>query len=222
MDEPAETLPSEPIPAPTARKKRWPLMIGVLVAAVLLLSVGFVAGSRALYARTFDSLVAGTRVAEGAQVWKDFFIAQDCFIDAVVEAGDAELAFSEGLALLEESDLLARHVTSSLSSFSEISVLPVHTALAAARDAIISHYQVWEAHLGRSTTILSGLEADPAELAVRFQTWIDVVVADLEPIESTFTDSESAFQSAAIDDPSRLEVDTLFTPSETECSRGAV
>ena len=222
MDEPTETLPSEPITAPAARKTRWPLIIVVLVAAVVVLSLAFVVGTRAVYARTFDSLVAATRLAEGAQVWKDFFIAQDCFIDAVVEAGDAELAFNEGLALLDESDLLARHVTSSLSSFADISVLPIHATLAAARDAIISHYQVWESHLGRSETILSGLEADPADLAIRFQTWIDVVVADLEPIESTFTDSESAFQSAAIDDPSRLEIDTLFTPSETECSTGAV
>jgi hypothetical protein len=203
-------------------KRRWPLLIGVLVGAIVVLAVAGVFGTRALYSRTFNSLVDTTRTAEGAQIWRDFFIAQDCFIDAVVDAADAELAFNEGLTLLDETDLLARHVALSLASFADVSVLPWHGKLAGARDSIVAHYEVWEGHLGESSATLSGLDPDPVVLAVQFQAWVDVVVADGEAIGSTFNDSESAFQLAAIDDPSRQEVDTLFTPSEVECSRGAV
>lgn len=188
----------------------------------MLLALAGVFGTRAFYSRTFDSLVETTRAAEGAQIWKDFFIAQDCFIDAVVEAADAELAFNEGLTLLDETDLLARHVSLSLASFADVSVLPFHGALALARESIVAHYEVWDGHLAASGATLAELDSDPAELALQFQAWVDVVVADGEAIESTFNEAETAFQSAARNDPSRQEVDTLFTPSEVECTRGAV
>jgi len=222
VDDVSDTQPIDTPPMSPTAKRRWPLVIGVLIAAIVVLALVGLFGTRALYSRTFDSLVATTRAAEGAQVWRDFFIAQDCFIDSVVQVGDPELAFNEGLTLLDETDLLARHVDLSLASFADVSVLPWHGNLAAARDAIGAHYEVWESHLGEAVATLSGLDPDPAVLAVQFQAWVDVVVADAEAIESTFNDSESAFRLAAVDDSARQEIDNLFTPSDVECSRGAV
>ncbi len=222
MDDVSDTQPIETVPVSPPTKRRWPIIVGALVGVIVVLALVGVFGTRALYARTFDSLVDTTRDAEGAQVWKDFFIAQDCFIDAVVEDGDAELAFNEGMGLLDETDLLAGHVDLSLASFADVSVLPWHGNLAAARDSIRAHYEVWESHLAEAVATLSGLDPDPEVLAVQFQAWVDVVVADAEAIESTFIDSESAFQLAALDDSARQQIDALFTPSEVECSRGAV
>ena len=219
MDDVSGTQPNETPPASPRRKRRWPLVVGVVVVFLVVVAVF---GTRALYVRTFDSLVDTTRVAEGAQVWKDFFVAQDCFIEAVVEDGDAALAFTEGLTLLDETDLLARHVDSSLASFARVSVLPWHRNLAAARESIEAHYQVWESHLSESQAALSGLDSDPVVLAAQFQAWVDGVVAAAGEIESTFNDSEAAFQLAALDDSAHSEIDALFTPSEVECSRGAV
>jgi hypothetical protein len=221
VDEPIEIQPETPSTDVTQRRRPWRLIF-IVVGVVAVLALAGVFGSRALYSGSFDSLVATTREAEGAQVWRDFFIAQDCFIDAVVEAADAELAFNEGLTLIDETDLLARHVTFSLSSFADLSVLPFHRRLAAARDSIVAHYEVWDGHLGESVTTLAGLDPDPAQLAVQFQTWVDVVVADSDAIASTFNDAEASFQEAALDDASRQEIDSLFTPSDVACSRGAV
>ena len=222
MDEVSSTEPIETLPVGPPPKRRWPLVVGVVVGLIMVLALVALFGTRALYTRSFDSLVDTTRAAEGAQVWKDFFIAQDCFIDAVIEDGDATLAFNEGLTLLDETDLLARHVALALASFADVSVLPWHGNLAAARESIGAHYEVWEGHLTEAVAALSGLDPDPSILAAQFQAWVDVVVADAGAIESTFNDSESAFQQAALDDSSRQEIDALFTPSEVECSRGAV
>jgi hypothetical protein len=217
--------PSEPEPAPTPvepRRGRGPLIIGIVIGAIILLGVVGFFGSGAIQSRTFTGLVEATRAAEGAPVWKEFFIAQDCFIDAVVNASDAELAYNEGLTLLDETDLLAGHVEVSLVSFADVAVLPVHRALASAREAIVAHYEVWADHLANSLSILSTLDSEPSRLAVQFQAWVDGVLADSEAIETTFNDAEAAFESAALDDPSRQMVDTLFTPAEVECTRGAV
>ena len=222
VDEPSDVQPTEGAPAGEPSKRRWLLIVGVLAGAIVVLGLAGVFGTRALYSRTFDSLVETTRTAEGDRIWRDFFVAQDCFIDAVVDAGDAELAFNEGLGLLDETDLLARHVSLSLASFADVSVLPWHGNLAAARDSIVAHYQVWEGHLGESAAALAGLDSDPVVLAGQFQAWVELVVADGEAIGSTFEDSESAFQLAALDDSSRQEIDALFTASDVECTRGAV
>ena len=222
VDEVSDQQPIEGLPVNSPTRRRWPLVVGVLVGVLVVLGLVGLFITRAMYSRTFDALVETTRAAEGAQAWKDFFVAQDCFIDAVVDEGDAELAFNEGLTLLDETDLLSRHVDLALASFSDVSVLPWHGNLALARDAIGAHYQVWQSHLGEAVAALSGLDSDPEVLATQFQTWVDIVVADAEAIQSTFTDSESAFQLAAVDDSARQEIDALFTPSDIECSRGAV
>ena len=219
VDDVSGTQPNETLPVSPIRKRRWPMVVGVV--GVGLVVVG-VFGTRALYVRTFDSLVDTTRAAEGAQVWKDFFVAQDCFIDAVIEDGDAALAFNEGMTLIDETDLLARHVDFSLASFADVSVLPWHRNLAAARESIGAHYQVWDGHLSEALAALSGLDPDPVLLAAQFQAWVDLVVAAAGAIESTFNDSEAAFELAALDDSARSQIDALFTPSEVECSRGAV
>ena len=193
-------------------------MLGVVL---LLGAVGFGA-TGAIRSRSFDRLVEATRAAEGADVWRTFFIAQNCFIDSVVEVADAELAFTEGLAMRDQTELLARHVTTSLDSFSDLSILPFHRVLATARDSIVAHYEVWDGHLATASVVLSGLDAEPTVLAIQFQAWIDAVVADSDAITSTFTDAEAAFESAAGDAQSRQTIDDLFTPSDVECSRGAV
>lgn len=221
MDDVSGTQPNEALPVSPPRKRRRPHVVVVVLVVVFLAVVG-VFGTKVLYVRTFDSLVDTTRVAEGAQVWKDFFVAQDCFIEAVVEDGDAALAFNQGMTLLDETDLLARHVDFSLAAFAELSVLPWHRTLAAARESIEAHYQVWEGHLSEAQAALSGLDSDPVALAAQFQAWVDVVLAAAGAIESTFNESEAAFQRAAFDDSARSEIDALFTPSEVECSRGAV
>jgi len=219
VDDVSGTQPDDALPGRTSKKRRWLLVASL---AIVVLAVIGVFGTRALYVRAFDTLVDTTRVAEGAQVWKDFFIAQDCFIEAVVEEGDAALAFNVGLVLLDETGLLARHVDVSLNSFAEVSVLPWHRSLAAARESIGAHYEVWELHLSEALAVLSDLDPDPAVLAGQFQIWVDSVVAAAGAIESSFNDAESAFQSAALDESARQEIDALFTPSDVECSRGAV
>ena len=221
MIEPIESPPAEP-PASSGRGRRWPRVVAILVGALVVLgAVGFLA-TGAIQSRTFDQLVGATRTAEGAEVWKTFFIAQDCFIDSVVEVADPDLAFNEGLALREQTEFLARHVSTSLATFSDLSVLPFHRSLIAARDSIVAHYRVWDGHLANASAVLSGLDADPTALAIQFQAWVEVVVSDSEPIASTFADAETAFEMAARDDQARQAIANLFTPSEVECSRGAV
>ena len=222
MDEASGIQPTDPGPVGVPPRRRWPRAIALLLGVLVVLALVGVLGTRALYSRAFDSLVETTRSAEGAEIWRDFFVAQDCFIASVVEAADPDLAFDDALGLLDETDLLTQHVTRSLASFADVSILPIHSALGAARDSIAAHYQVWEDHLAGAASILGTLDPDPVQLAVVFQAWVDEVVTDTEAIETTFLASESAFQTAALDDPARQEIDTLFTPSEAECTRGAV
>ena len=231
MDEPddAETveiqgLSGDTIEAPVADKprSRWPLIVGILGGVVVLLLVVGLLGSQTFYRSTFTNLVETTRQAEGTPIWGDFFIAQDCFIDAVVESGDAGLAFNEGLTLLDETDLLARHVSQSLAVFADIWIVPFHGPLGEARAAIAAHYEVWAAHLSEASAVLATLDSDPTTLATQFQTWVTVVVDDAAAIESTFEDAGGAFNAAATDDQMVTTLGNLFTPSNASCTRGAV
>ena len=167
VDEPSDTQLPEPQQAPSQRSVAGRSSSALLSqASWYLLSEPCSVRGLSIHELSTPSLPPPV-AAEGAQVWKDFFIAQDCFIDAVVEVADAELAFNEGLTLLDETDLLARHVRSSRwSSFADVSVLPLHGNLASARDSIVAHYEVWDGHLGESAAILSGLDPDPTLLAV--------------------------------------------------------
>jgi hypothetical protein len=196
------------------------MIVAVIIGVVILLVAGAFVGSSLFYDSTFSSLVETTTSAEHDPVWIGFFVAQDCFIAAVIEEGNADLALTDGLQLLDASDLLSAHVVKSLGQFRELSILGFHRPLVAARDAIVAHYGVWNGHLEKTTAILSTLDED--DIAVVFQLWADVVVADGEPIEQTFNDAEAAFLDAARGGEALDEVDLLFTAADVACTRGAV
>ena len=209
-------------PAPDEKRSRWPMVVGIVGGVVVLLFLAGLLGNQSFYRRGFTNLVEATQAAEGAPVWADFFVAQDCFIDAVVESGDPELAFNDGLTLLDETDLLSRHVSLSLQSFDDIWIAPFHAPLSDARAAIAAHYQVWGGHLSEASAVLATLEQDPETLATQFQDWVTVVVDDAAAIESTFEDAGVAFNAAATDDVMVTTLGNLFTPSNASCTRGAV
>lgn len=213
-----ETQPTDQLETPRGRRT-W-LVIAVAIGVVVLLIAGGLVGASLLYDRSFSRLVDATETAEHDPIWIDFFVAQDCFIAAVIEEGDPDLALIEGLQLLDASDLLSDHVVRSLDQFQRISVLGFHGPVLAARDAIGAHYDVWNNHLDTTIPILSTLEGE--DIAVVFQLWADVVVRDGDPIEQTFNDAETAFLDAARGGEALDEVDALFTAADVACTRGAV
>jgi hypothetical protein len=198
------------------------MIAGAVTVGLLVLTVGLFVASRALYRQSFDRLVAATRIAEGDGVWVDYFVAEDCLFDTLVEQGVPEVAHRDAVKVLEQSDLLAAHVRSSLTVFASLSFLPTQGALSVARDGISAHYQAWDDHLTSVLPILTGLSADRGMLENSIRAWIEAVAGASEEIETTFETAEAAFVAAARDDPARLEVDTLFTASDAQCSRGAV
>jgi hypothetical protein len=193
-----------------------------VLGALVVLTVGAFFTNRALYRQSFARLVEATRGAEGAPVWVDYFVAEDCLFATVVDRGDPEAVYRDALSVLDQTDLLAAHVRSSLSVFAGLSFLPTQRPLAAARDAIVGHYRVWGDHLASIQPVLSGLSADRGGLGPTLGAWIEEVAGASEEIRTTFEAAEAALVAAAHDDPARQEVDRLFTPSETQCSRGAV
>lgn len=214
---PSEHEPPEP--DPPAKARRWPLYL--VMGIVVLALVGYF-GNRTLYSSDFDRLVDLTAAAEGHQVWRDFFIAQDCFVAAVIDDQNPGLAYTDGLELLDETVNLADHVDRALGDFSTSGVKGWHGPLVAARDAIAAHYQVWDDHLVRAEAVLGTLSEDVTELVVTFQAWADSVVQDEDSIRETFEDAEIAFKTAAPSPGAATEVDTLFTSSTVGCTRGSV
>lgn len=219
------TLTQPDVPPPLeekpARRRRVGLIVGVVLAGLALLVGGGLVANNLIYDSTFNRLIDATATAEHDAVWLDYFMAQDCFVGAVVE-GDAEMALSDGLELLELSQGLATHVSDSIRRFGELSVQGFHGPLLAARDAIMAHYEVWNSHLEVEVPLLSTLESGLEEFALVFQLWADAVVADGEPIEQTFNAAEAAFLDAAKGGAALDEVDALFTPADIACTRGAV
>ncbi len=218
MTEPTIEAINPPEPDLPRERTRWPLY---LVMAILGVAVVGYFGNRVLYVSDFDRLVDLTAAAEGHQIWRDFFIAQDCFVAAVIDDQNPGLAYTDGVELLDETIRLADHVDQALGTFSSAGVR-WEARLVAARDAIAAHYQVWDDHLIQGEAILATLSEEPAELAVTFQTWVDSVVAADEPIRETFEDAEAAFVLAAPSPAAISEVDTLFTGSTVGCTRGSV
>lgn len=223
MTEPEAPKPVEqpPVEEQPARRRRVGLIVGVVLGGLVLLVGGGFLANNFLYDSTFNRLIEATETAEHDEVWLDYFMAQDCFIGAVVE-GDAEAAVSEGLELLDLSERLATHVSDSLVRFGELSVQGFHGPLLTARDAIVAHYDVWNNHLEVTVPLLSTLETGLEDFAVSFQLWADAVVADGEPIEQTFNAAETAFLDAARGGAALDEVDALFTPADIACTTGAV
>jgi hypothetical protein len=215
-----EEGPIEPAPAP--QKSKSSLIIGVVVIALVLVGVGLWLALGSLGRSSFESLVTVTREAEGDQIWLDYFIAQDCLVDAVVETGDLELGFAESQDLLDQTDALSRHVNASLDRFAELGIQPWHGPVLAAREAIVAHYEVWEDHLAESATVLQGIDSEPSSILQGVQTWINLVVEATEPIEQTFNDAGSAFEEAAASEEQLASIETLFVPADVACTRTAV
>ena len=225
VDEPSDTQLPEPQQATKPTKRRGPLIVGIarrsprgtwlservrhegpLFASFRLPRCHHPRGRRC---SGLEGLFHLPRTASSTPWWR---------------SADAELAFNEGLTLLDETDLLGPPRDQlPWAPFGDVSVLPWHGNLAAARSSIVAHYEVWDGHLGESAATLSGLDPDPALLGVavsdlgrcgrRGRRGYRV---DLQRLGSL------RFELAALDDPSRQEIDTLFTPSEAQCSRGAV
>ncbi|HKZ20657.1 MAG TPA: hypothetical protein VJQ57_11155 [Acidimicrobiia bacterium] len=212
-----EDTPSEPAP-----KSKTGLVVVVIAIALVLVGVGLWLALGSLGRSSFESLVTLTREAEGDQIWLDYFIAQDCLVDAVVETGDLELGFTESQDLLDQTDALSRHVNASLDRFAEVGIQPWQGPVLAAREAIVAHYEVWENHLAESATVLQGINSEPSSILQGVQTWINLVVEATEPIEQTFNDAGAAFEEAASNGEQSASIETLFVPADVACTRTAV
>ena len=211
----------EPTPSEPPQSKRG-LIVTVVAIALVVIGAGLWLALRSLGRASFESLVTVTRDAEGDQIWLDYFIAQDCLVDAVVEAGDIELGFTESQDLLDRTDALARHVTASLDRFAELGIRPWEGPLLAAREAIVGHYQVWESHLAETATVLQGINSEPSSIISGVQTWINLVVEASEPIEQTFNDAGTAFEEAASNEEQLASIESLFIPADVSCTRTAI
>ena len=212
-----EESPSEPAP-----KSKTGLILAVVAIALVLVGVGLWLALGSLGRSSFESLVTLTREAEGDQIWLDYFIAQDCLVDAVVETGDLELGFTESQDLLEQTDALSRHVDASLDRFAQLGIQPWQGPVLAAREAIVAHYGVWENHLAESATVLQGINSEPSSILQGVQTWINLVVEATEPIEQTFNDAGAAFEEAAASEEQLASIESLFVPADVTCTRTAV
>ena len=214
MTEPTIEVAEQP-----EKPRRWPiyLALGLVVALV-----GGFFGNRVVYSSDFDHLVDVTAAAEGHQVWKDFFMAQDCFVVAVIDDQNPALAYADGLELRDETARLADHVDQAMETFAGAGVKPWHGLLRTARDAINEHYRIWDEHLVEGQTILESLSELPEELVLTFQVWADSVVQAQDPITETFEGAEAAFSAAAPSPAAAAEIDTLFTGSGVGCTRGSV
>jgi hypothetical protein len=211
----------EPTPSEPPKSKKG-LIITVIAIALVVIGGGLWFALTSLGRSSFESLVTVTREAEGDEIWLDYFIAQDCLVDAVVETGDLELGFSESQDLLDQTDSLARHVAASLDRFAELGIQPWEGPLLAAREAIVDHYEVWENHLAETATVLQGINSEPSSILSGVQTWINLVVEAAEPIEQTFNDAGAAFEQAASTEEQLASIESLFIPADVACTRTAV
>jgi hypothetical protein len=220
--QPSPVEPSRSVEEKQRRRRRGRLIAGLIVGALVLIVGGALVTNNIVYDQTFNRIFNATETAEKDQIWLEYFQDQDCFLDAALESGDIDLVIAEGSVFRETADRLASHVTNSLDNFVDIQVFVLHDPLAAARDAIIAHYAVWDGHLGNAIPILGTLDAEGQDIAVALQAWVDVLVADVDPIEQTFNDAEKLFLDAARGADDIDLVDALFTEADIVCARGAV
>ncbi|HUO46686.1 MAG TPA: hypothetical protein VM470_07630 [Acidimicrobiia bacterium] len=215
----SEIGPDPPEDAP-GRRRLWPMVLAILGFLVVAALTAILVLSRP--GPTFETLLTATEAAETDRLWFDYFMAQDCFATAVLELGNPDIAYQDGLDLLDQTDRMSAHVTASLNAFDDVTIRGWHGEIAGARDAIAAHYLVWDQHLQAVDTILVGLSDDIPALAVLFDDWLDEVIEAGTPIEETYNEANEAFLTAAPDEDYRQDVERIFTPTEITCSRGAV
>lgn len=195
------------------------LSIGLAIAAiaVVLLVVGVVllAGGG-----SFAELVDLTREAEGAEVWRSYFTAEDCLLDALTEDPEAVGAAIERLQ--SQTTALADHVDVSLTNLEGFGTRPWQGNLRSAQQAIVDHYLVWEEHLAAAGPVLEGISSEPSSISDGITSWFELAQNAVEPIGSTFDEAGVAFEEAAETDEDQQVIESLFVPADVSCTRTAV
>jgi hypothetical protein len=199
----------------TRRPKVWIwVVVALLVVGVVAAVIAFTGGG------SFAELVSITRDAEGAEVWRTYFTAEDCLIDALTEnPEDLEASIDR---LETQTAALAAHVEASLGSFDAFGTRPWQGELRDALAAIVEHYVVWEGHLANAGPILAAINSEPSSIADGITSWLELSQEAVDPISSTFEDAGVAFEEAATSDADDELLADLFVPADVSCTRTAV
>lgn len=203
----------------TETKKRS-VTLGVVISAVVV--VVLIVAAVVLFSGggTFADLVVITRDAEGAEVWRTYFTAEDCLIEALTEDPDA---FDASLGRLEaQTAALASHVDQSLQNFDSFGTRPWQGEVRDALAAIVEHYAVWEDHLAKAGPLLGGIGSEPSSIAEGINAWIEQAQVAVDPISSTFEEAGAAFENAASTDADLELLESLFVPADVSCTSTAV
>ncbi|CAN5193417.1 hypothetical protein BH18ACT5_BH18ACT5_19770 [soil metagenome] len=200
------------------KKRKVTLGVGiallVLVVLIVALVVLFSGGG------SFADLVAITRDAEEAEVWRTYFTAEDCLIEALTESPDALDNSIE--RLVTQTEALASHVDESLATFDSFGTRPWQGEIRDAPAAIVEHYVAWEDHLAKAGPLLGGIGSEPSSIAAGINAWIEQAQGAVDPISSTFEEAGTAFESAATSDADGKLLDSLFVPADVSCTQTAV
>jgi hypothetical protein len=203
---------SEPVTNP----KKTGTIVVVLVLALLLgaVVVLFVGGG------SFEELVAITREAEEAEVWRTYFAAEDCLVEALTED---PAAIDDSIDRLKsQTQALSAHVEASLVAFDDFGTRPWQGSLREALQAIVAHYAVWEDFLTDASPTLQAINSEPSSIAEGISTWLGLAQTAVEPISATFEDAGVAFEAAARTNADSDLLETLFVPADVSCTRTAV
>jgi hypothetical protein len=198
------------------RPRRW--VVGLVVGALALL--GGVAAVLLVGGGSLQELVAITREAEEAEVWRSYFTAEDCLIDSLTEDPDS---LGESIERLKEQTAsLAAHVEGSLVKFDDFGTRPWQGNLRDAHLAIVDHYTVWEDFLTDAAPVLAEINSEPSSITAGITTWLELAQTAVDPISTTFEDAGTRFEAAARTDADRELLDSLFIPADVSCTRTAV
>ncbi len=200
---------------PGSRKRTIGLVIAVLALGLVVAGFVLLAGGG-----SFAELVDVTREAEGAEVWRTYFTAEDCLLDALTE--DPEAIGGAIERLQDQTSALAGHVDVSLTNLESFGTRPWQGGLRTAQQAIVDHYLVWEDHLAAAGPVLDGIGSEPSSITDGITTWLELAQNAVEPISSTFEEAGVAFEEAAESDADRQLIESLFVPADVSCTRTAV
>ena len=200
---------------PGSRKRTIGLVIAVLVVGLVVAGFVLLAGGG-----SFAELVDVTREAEGAEVWRTYFTAEDCLLDALTEDPEAISGAIERLQ--DQTSALAGHVDVSLTNLESFGTRPWQASLRTAQQAIVDHYVVWEEHLAAAGPVLDGIGSEPSSITDGITTWIELAQNAVEPISSTFEEAGVAFEEAAETGADQQLIEALFIPADVSCTRAAV